>query len=158
MALTLIETKTASSQSSLEFLTGITSPLNNYMLLFHSLVDPSATSNMIAYMQLSTNGGASYITTGYRLNGTSTPGLSIGVFPTSNYILSGSLLLYNLTSGSGYITSVNNSVLFWPTNFSYNNAISCGYETSSIAINALRIVMANGSNFSGEFSLYSIDS
>lgn len=158
MSFTLIQTQSASSQTVLDFTSGINSSFNNYMMMFHGISCPTATQNMIAYAQISTDGGMTWLTTGYRLNAQSVAGLSLGVFASSDYILSGQVLFFNLTSGSGYITSANNSPLFYPSNACFINNIATGYNTPSISANAIRIVMGNGTNFSGEFSLYSLDS
>jgi hypothetical protein len=145
-ALVLIETRTAVAQGTLTFTTGITPTHRNYLLL-SSNVTAAFGAGTNFYIQLSSDGGATYISVGY-----------IGAQP-GFFLLLGSLadtvcgtsVLSNLTSGSGLAQGV-------ATSFSTVNVgtISSGgtYTAASIVANAFRVTSNGGPVFSGTFSLY----
>lgn len=155
-ALTLIQTQTAVSVAELDFTTGISSTYNNYLVLIHSLGN-GGTSNGI--IQISTNGGSTYITTGYLNSGgiSNTDGFGLPPTSLSTIFVSAVMTIYNLTSGTGIITcSNNNNGQFNTVGPTVGNAFNnfCAYGTASTAANALRLKFSDGSNFSGTMSLY----
>lgn len=149
-ALVLIQTQTAASSTALTFTTGITSTYNHYYLLYDNVT--TAAGNIVA--QLSTNGGATYITTGY--GGNSTLGLTLA-FPTATQIAYGEVNLLNMTSGVNYVVNdyTFNFVDTVGPSVSNNNANSA-YLTPTIVVNAFQIVNDTAIVFSGKFSLYGI--
>ena len=63
LPITLIETQTVTNKSAVTF-TGITSLFNNYSIICTNVTNPSFNGNFFG-MQISTDGGNSYINTGY---------------------------------------------------------------------------------------------
>lgn len=157
MAYTLIQTQVASSQSTLDFTSGISNTYRNYLIIATGFSNSTA-SNVAAMVQLSTNGGSSFISTNYKCSYGNTNGLTFSNIPTTTVVNSANISLYNLTSGSGYVSTLSNYVEFDPSAPSIGGVTYlAAYRTANVTVNALRITMANGSNFSGTFSLYSID-
>lgn len=149
----LIQTQTATSQASLNFTTGITSTYNNYQLIIDNLV-PATTATAFC-VSLSTDGGATYITTNYNQGNTGLTALSLNFNDsTFNY---GTISLYNLTSGNGYVTVTGSGVI---VDLTVPEVVNTGgndaYLTASTVVNALQLVNSDGSTFSGTFSLYGI--
>lgn len=159
----LISTQTANGGTALNFTSGITSTYNNYMLIVVN-IDANATLGI----ELSSNGGSSYITSGYqsgyRFASYNSASYNISFFSSqfkisellsSGYSLNGIYYLYNMTVGSkpffsGNITSVTTS----------NNPTMayCGawYDTN-ITVNAFRIRnTSNNTINNGMVSLYGI--
>lgn len=157
MAYTLIQTQVASAQATLDFTTGISGTYNNYLLIATDFSNPTA-SNTRSMVQLSTDGGSSFISTNYKCLYGNSDGLTFSNIPTTTVVNCANVSLYNLTSGSGYVLSSSDYVEFDPSAPSIAGlTYTAAYRTASTSVNALRITMGNGSNFSGTFSLYSID-
>jgi len=155
MAITLIQTQTASGSSQLDFTTGISGTYNNYMIIVNQLRN---VQNDFAYLvaQISTNGGSSYISSNYKdLFNSSNIGLGITGLQETDSTTSSTTYIYNLTSGSGYIMTSSYGAIFGNPNISAdaNNAM---YTTANTSANALRIKMSDSTNFSATVSLYSI--
>lgn len=160
-ALVLIQTQTASDATSLPFTTGITGTYNNYLLVATSIIDPTFAGINFG-LQISSDGGATYIATGYS---SGTPS-SLNVLPlialesgaTNPNVCSLLAALLNFTSGVGFVVSTNISALF-------SNDISPrigpssgggGYLTPNFIVNAFQIVADDGTPFSGTFTLYGL--
>jgi hypothetical protein len=154
-ALSLIETKTAASVTELTFTTGISASFVNYLMIFRNVTCASA-SNTDLFIQLSVNGGASYISTGYRNNSAVDNGLQMTNISNSATVCFSTGYLYNLTTGVGYISSSTKGTNLNAGTSSFDGGGNASYETPDIVVNAIRVVMANSGAFSGVFSLYSI--
>lgn len=163
--LVLIQTQTASSASTVNFTTGITATYNNYMLLCTNVIPGTNAVNVI--LDISTNGGSSYIATGY-LSGSNQLGYATSTFTnvnlTSGLMLYGNagsasynsstLFLTNFTSGANYVGSYGQRDNMNASNA--NMGISVGsYSTTSQTVNAFQILTTSGT-ISGTFTLYGI--
>ena len=157
----LIQTQTATSQTSLTFTTGITNTYNKYKILFDNVVTATTTNLVLA--QISTNGGSSYISTNYFTAGnTSVAGLVVVSMESNGGdagFTYGDTDLYNLTSGSNYVTASTVASVFYDTTSPGATtpplAVSA-YTVVSTTVNALQIVTDDSTAFSGTFSLYGI--
>lgn len=153
-ALILLQTQTAASVTSLAFTTGISSTYNNYLLIGTNITNPAFGGDFFG-AQISTNGGSSYITSGY--SNQYSPGTVMGICnPTTTTNISCNITINNLTSGagnifcSGVIGIYNSSI---PGCDSSSND-GGGYNTANVTANAFRLVADDGTAFSGTFSLY----
>lgn len=157
-ALVLIQTQTAAGSGVLNFTTGITATYNDYLITFSNGTIEAA-SNQWLNVQFSTDGGGTYITSAYitdtALNTTGFD-LAVTLGPSAVTQVSGAYYLHNLTLGSGFLSfdgeSMHHSVgatTVSPRNFA-------GIYLTPITVNALRVVMSDGSTFSGRFSLYGL--
>lgn len=167
--LVLIQTQTASGVSSLAFTTGITSTYNNYILISSGYT--LASTGVFFNLQLSTNGGSTYITTGYLTGAVqiaytaSSWGSNVNATTTLIYVnQTGStnlqypmlLNLYNITSGNHYPGSSMTIIGGNLVGSTGQYRISSGsYPTVSTVVNAFKIFPTSG-NFTGKFSLYGI--
>lgn len=166
----LISTQTASTSSSISWTSGISSSYRNYILTFNLTIDGYDEFRM----QFSTNGGSSWLTTGYDgyrmesyLNSASIGGSSYtNVYP----YISG-----RVTSGTGALRAEGQVFIFGLTNSSYPSWYSEAYfykssspfysllfgggaktSASGISGNALRIITTSSTTFSGTASLYAL--
>ena len=152
--LSLIQTQTVpNGTSSVAFTTGITSTYTNYLLRYNNFVGISLTSNQIL-LQISTNGGTSYITTGYTLgsSSTATTGLVIGQESVTQDDNWGEVELANFTNGTAYVGCFAEDNII--TSGVSQSTFSSYYNTPSTTVNAFKIVTQDGSTFMGTFSLY----
>jgi hypothetical protein len=150
-ALVLIETQTVSLATALTFTRGITSTYNNYLLYVTNLTFPEGNGQSLL-MQISTDGGNTYINSGYQGAG----GTALDIFdfvfdPSENG--TGQILLNNFTSNAGYITSYSNLVTAYSGGV-FVNSVSDGINDATYLVNAFNIFTSDGSPFSGVFSLY----
>jgi hypothetical protein len=161
-----IQSQTASASATLSFTTGITSTYNCYLLKW--AVYPG-TSNVSFRMQVSTNGGSSYLGAGYlsgankgiystnvftNVNSTSVVLLSGGdLAGTNNIGCSGQAYLYNVTNGSNFCMSGTSSYLILASNVTF-----CLLQANSTinTINALQFSMSSGNISVGRITLYGI--
>ncbi len=154
-ALVLIDTQVAAGVAALNFTSGITGAYNNYYIVYGSIIDASASGGEFLLAQLSTNGGSTYISTGYL--GASTSGLVLNDnIAGATTVLFGAGTFFNVTSGSGYVANYvsENSVI--PASGSNGAIVGGCYDTPNIVVNALRVVIDTGDTFSGTVSLYGI--
>lgn len=161
-SLVKISTQVASSSSSIVFTSGISSEYRNYFMVCDNV--SVSGSGVSVEIQLSSNGGSSYISTGYlsgylqteynsssSTNGNTTSGLIIGNF-SSGSTGAGNIYIYNLTttstiSSTGGFTFYNGSSTF--------SDITQGTYNTATAMNALQVTVSSGT-FSGNFTLYGI--
>jgi hypothetical protein len=151
-SLVKISTQTVNAAASVLFTSGITTTYNNYLLIVSSITTSGAGGGLVA--QLSTNGGSSYIATVYlNASPTATTGLYVTFTGTSNPA-SAITHLMNLTAGSGYVTS--NTVFTYLTSPTASTGEDGGIYNGAtgIVVNALKLVMTDASNITGQFSLY----
>jgi hypothetical protein len=166
--LVLIQSQTASSSSSLTFTSGITSTYNDYWVLMSS-INLSASNPL--QIQISTNGGSSYITSGYftginsiastAASGTWSNAINatsylVAVYSNgSSYYLYTNLYLYNMTAGSGFVCSQGSGSagdMSTVNKFTFPQGV---YGTASTTVNALKFVPSSGT-FSGTITLFGI--
>jgi hypothetical protein len=153
-ALVLIQTQTAASVTSLPFTTGITSTYNNYLLISDSAISPLSSAGILL-LQISTNGGSSYIASGYFNTSGPANGLYLtnSTFTSTNYHYVTSNI-YNATSGAVYIGCFSDGTYASSTAAGSISPVSSSYGTASTIMNAFQLVISDGSAFSGTFSLY----
>ena len=160
----LIQTQTVST-SPVTFTTGISSTYNNYMLVGENIVASSASVGNIA-IQFSSNGGSSYISSGYSNTAylytynattatTSSSTSEYMIYPQNNtgynssfQVLIGSLALSQFKTGCGMAFLTNGTA----TNIVL---LKCNYTTGT-AMNALQVYNDNAGTISGTFTLYGI--
>lgn len=158
----LLQTQTVTGASTATFTTNFSSSYNYYRLYFYNVTDTSAGASTAFLVQLSTNAGSSYITSGYKTNNDTPAGIYLFQWGSSITTLVGQgyVDLINFSSGVGYPTGVNAiAALYDPSGGSVVNGTlgNVGvYTTSSTIVNALRVVTNDSTSFSGTFSLYGI--
>jgi len=157
-ALVKIQSQTASAQASLSFTTGITAAYNNFIIEYTSCTNPSGGAGVFLLMQLSTNGGSSYIITNYSNNGyAGTNGMGLAGFPNGTQINSGTINLYNATAGSGLTSCLTGQIAYTSsavTSGGFSNASI--QKTGSLVVNALNFVSSDSNNWSGTITVYGI--
>ena len=169
-SLILIQTQTASNSASLTFTTGITPTYNNYLLTYTNVFPVTGGADI--GLQISTNGGSTYINSGYA------SGLPVlvystgatGAYTNATYMLlgaslrnfaialNGTVYLQNFTSGSatGW-PALTGTVNQQETGGAYFAGFPVStYETGSTVINAFKIFASTGNIAQGTFSLYAI--
>ena len=155
-ALTLIESQTVSSVTSVTFTSGITNRNINYLMLANDVT--SAGTGQAILAQISTDGGSTYISTGYFNSISGTNGLIIVNFssPNADLVAESETNLFNFGTAAGYVTSTGNTAAFSPVGpilqLDEGHAV---YATLSTVVNAFQLVVDDASTFSGTFSLYS---
>jgi len=164
-SLVLISSPTASNSASLTF-TGLAT-YQNYMLVLEGMRAQTDATNLL--IQLSTNNGVSYISTGYttgfnyssynsatitNVNVTNGfivcgPARNAGGWPSAVYFLYDMLDGANFTNGSGQASFITSS-----------NVISFGTGGGNsgnfAAVNAIQVLYSSGNIVSGRVSLYGI--
>lgn len=162
--LVLIQSQTASSSASLTFTTGITATYNTYLFVLSNILP--ATNGVSLELQISTNGGSTYIATGYTsgatINGFNSTGWANANSTTFDYIsttqsssaptICVAKWLYNVQGGGNYqshgIGTYNASGTFAQQDvFGYN---------ATTTINAFKFLMSSGNIASGVFTLYGL--
>jgi hypothetical protein len=158
-ALVLIETQIASGLASLQFTTGITTAYNSYLLIVDQFQFSSAISSPYLYVQLSTDGGATYINSGYSTSIGDGSGLPI--VPTTLLLTiysSAQATLFNMTSGGNYITSTSTGtgiIVGNPASTAvYPISINACYLTDSILVNAIQVTIDGSSLWNADVALY----
>lgn len=165
--LVLIQSQVASSSASLTFTTGITSTYNDYFLLCTNYSLSASFPNIV--VQISTNGGSSYIATGYTTgyvemsynsttwsNANSTIGLILNSTVDSNSYCNTQMYLYNMTSGANYVQFSGTGQRTDNGGATKGNLITGTYNTVSQTVNAIKIVPSSGNINTGRFSLFGI--
>lgn len=161
-----IAQKTASGSTSLTFTSGITTTYNNYALLFTDLVP--ATNGDTIIIQISSDGGLTYINSGYvsgintlPYNGTTVTNANA---TTSFYAgttllnavpgLGGWVYLFNMTkNGNVFSTAYTNGTATGPVP---SMQLISGTYATNIIVNALSISGAGGNLTSGTVSLFGL--
>jgi hypothetical protein len=165
----LIQTQSVSNTKSLAF--SIPSTYSTYMIVVSNLQKGTPDSNPCNFtIQLSNNGGASYIGSGYNYSGITT-GFSSGswssfaqnnlttwwgvfnnqVFGTNP--LDGTIYLFNMTNGG-------NPTFLTPFNYQNGGQLSFGYYNSALVVNAIQLQFTPFTSTNpiqtGVFSLYGL--
>lgn len=159
-SLFLIQSQTANNSASIAFTTGITSTYNTYLLLWSNY---TPASTQLLELQISTDGGSSYISTGYVSdlwdtihNGTGwgntnvTNCILLCYLPDTTLYSCGQMWLTNVTNG--------NSIVSYGTCQRANDKgfdLLAGYNSAN-TINAFQILSASGNITNGTFSLYGV--
>jgi hypothetical protein len=150
-ALALIQTQSVSGATAINFTSGITTTFNNYLLICDSVT--TSTTGLV-FIQLSTNGGSSYITSGYD---TTSTGAGILIYNIASAVepYSCHFNINNMTSGSGYIIGMGQQVTYnLPGTSVSTTQIKGAYGTASTVVNAIRIFIDGTKTITGSFSLY----
>lgn len=153
----LIQTQTTAGAASLDFTTGIGSPYSKYLLIGTN-VKQVATAAYI-YLRVSTDGGGSYIATGY------TSGIVTFAYngtTATNANVTTSFILHAITSGGPGVfqSTLDLTAGSQPgatTHGSHQNTLgnSVSSYTTNSTVNAIR-VLADAGTMSGTFSLYGL--
>lgn len=167
-SLVLIQTQNASTSAAINFTTGITATYNNYVLLVSNVTNATGSTGLL--LQISTNGGSSYITSGYSAGvnfGSAAAAASTNNNGTSGFLLSPSAVVQTTGGFSGtswlYDFTVNNFPNIWTqfSNYNATNSFAMGqgggtYFTAVSIVNAMRVISTSGNIAAGKFSLYGI--
>lgn len=160
----LIQTQTASNVASLTFTTGITTAYSNFMVVWSGVVP--VTNTQILEMQVSTNGGSSYIATGYTTgfnrspynsntltnnNSTTYVILSGTVANTAGIGTSGTLYCYNFNNGN---TQAYSGTALYNAAGTTTIGFIGGTGPGTTTVNALQFIFASGNISTGTISLY----
>ena len=163
--LVLIQSQQASNSASVSFTTGITSTYTQYYFILSAII-PSINATALQ-LQVSTNGGSSYVSTGYttgyfasNYNGASyananstsfmliSPGMAIpspGLF-ANLYINNVGTLLSPILFGNGLMFNNIGARFYQPI----------GANTTITGVNAFQWTMSAGNITSGSFKLYGV--
>ncbi len=156
---------TANNTSSFPVI-NIPSSINNILIIYTNCSVSSGSPFMRA--QLSTNNGASYITTGYfsgqtyfQTGGTVanaqsiTDGIQIGFQIGIGSYSSGTCYLYNLNTAFPVTSTGNTCWTSGATSTLYG--FSGGQLTTPFNINSFQIAMSSGTLFTGSFKIYGLN-
>jgi len=164
--LVLIQSQTASNSASVNFTTGI-SGYDRYYLTFYGVTCQTNTQSMD--IQYSTNGGSSYSSTGYSMQGFTSTGEALSPYPSgalagaqiafhmdnsSTYPLQGDCIFYNFGN-----TSFNKMMIGESMYLLSGSLIQFGFTNSwatTTAVNAFQILMESGNIVTGTFKLYGV--
>lgn len=170
-ALVLLETKSATTSASLNFVTGISSTYTNYLILLTAMI--LDTDNTSLFIKLSTDGGSTWLGgTSYRFGvagysgTTGSAGGNFGSTGTSSWQLIqpqdsaaatgafGTLNIMNLTAGirPGMLSNIH---FFFDSGTDAPHISFGGFEyTSNITANGIQLLPGTGNITSGTASLY----
>ncbi len=159
-SLILIQTQTTAGASSLDFTTGITTTYASYFILFRNILVSTGSANF--QISFSTNGGSSYLGSGYTAGYNTTSynsatwansnSTSIGPLAsvTTTASANGFMYIHNLANGS---QTASYAGQLWQGNGTQQNIING--TNSGTGVNALRFNTSAG-NIVGTISLYGV--
>lgn len=164
--LVLLSSQAASSSAAISF-TGITA-YSNYLLVFYGVTP--ATDAALLNMQMSNDGGSTWITTSYTSGCNHNPYNSATVTnnnSTTAWVLTGPLdsgSSSNLANGAIYIlnTNVGNNCYISGTCSYYDNTSAVdamgvvGGRGGATGANAFKVLMSSGNIAAGTFRLYGV--
>lgn len=164
-----IQTIDASSSATISFTTGITNTYTNYLIVISNMV-PQTTAKTFS-MQVSSNGGVSYLNSGYvtRTSVTNTSNVFGSSSSTTTFILSitndvvasstqpycACIYLYDVSDGN--VPTISGQGTYQST--AASSVDTCwfyGYGPTSTTVNALQFSMSSGNITTGKFTLYGI--
>lgn len=168
-ALIFLEQQLVTGVSEVEFLNVIDTTYDNYLLIYDmcEIIGDSYMGESLI-IQFSINSGSSYISTGYnngRIDGVNVSSVTSGIVigftldVTSDSVRSGRSYIQNVTATNNIPQCYGDCYQYSPT-YVFVPPLQPGtypggtYTPGSISVDALRVVMTDGSNFSGKFSLY----
>lgn len=169
--LVLIQNQTfpaASNVPHVDFTSGISGTYNTYLFAI-SFVAPQTAGDNID-LQFSSNGGSTWINSGYTAGCNYTTGYTSATLnnanSTSSFILTvnnyqfpayggnGTIWLFDITSGN--IPTINGFVSYTYSSAVQGAAAFSGGSCSTTNINAFRFIASTGNITSGSFSLYGL--
>jgi len=162
-----IQSQVASNSAVLTFTTGITSTYNSYFFIVSNATS-NITENQI-YFRYSTNGGSSYVSTGYNSNiptlaQTSTSFVNGGALNFTCFLTnsigsankgSGEYYLFNMTNGKS-ASVIGQSVVQHNSGATTNFSLIATNLNNGAAINAFEVLFGSGLIATGKFTLYGI--
>lgn len=167
-SLVLLQSQDASSSASLSFTSGISSTYQDYLLLVQNYIP--ATNATDLYVRISTDGGGTFLSTGY--NSGTTYWAYNSTTATNANTTSGFLIF------KGAVTTVATHCVVWLSGLTANTSTvfpQCGgtmygriggnvssgpfigeYSTGSTNVNAIQVISSSGNLSSGKFTLYGL--
>jgi hypothetical protein len=173
-ALILLQTQTISSSTAeVDFTTGFSSSYSNYLITVNNFWPVTNGANL--YLQVSSNGGSSYATSGYT-SGTNTYGYNsttlINTNITSGIVVFVSQAPFASSAGASaqmWFSNITSAIQPQPTMFvgqsssfiTSSGSVVCGglitgSTPSANVVNAFRFVCSTGNISVGTFSLYAL--
>jgi hypothetical protein len=160
----LIQSQTASNSASISFTTGITNTYTNYVFVISDVTPGS--DNLFLQMQVSTNGGSTYLSTGYASGNNralSTQNIWTNTNTTTYMYISGAIG----SSGPGvnatlWLSNIASSITpaLWGNGMEYlgdaRMTLYSGYNSTTSGVNAFQWTFSSGNITLGKFSLYGI--
>jgi hypothetical protein len=157
MSFTLIETQTASDDTNLDFLTGITTDCSTYMLIVTNFSSTTTSNPAFFIAQLSEDGGETFIDEGYFSFLSVGSGWCLSLPFNNTSTLSTKATFYNLTNASGNkLVSCDGGIYTQDFGAFTPNTVASMFTPPNVA-NALRLKIDDGSEFTATVSLYSLD-
>lgn len=168
--MSLVESHTASTSADLQFTTGITATYDTYILELQDFIPTTNTANLV--IQVSTNGGSTWLATGYayylnRVNTSGTPGsfnsnsdtswkLAHSMSNNAAWGFSGVVQFSNPLSASvnKYLSLLNGMYFDSASNIDW--VAGGGSPVTTTAYNAVRIIYSTGTIASGIGRLYGL--
>lgn len=165
--LVLLETRTASASASLAFTTSITSTYNDYLVVVEDLLP--ATNGVDLLLQVSTDGGSTYLATNYTggywvwssggggAGSTGTTSFKMATSQSnnsSNRRANGTIEIHNPLGTSNY-KDIYSRISGYDGSSQYTY-LSTGTNTVTTAINAFKIYFSSGNITSGTAYCYGI--
>lgn len=161
--LVLIQSQTASASSTINFTTGITNTYTTYLFVFTAIVSSAGGADF--EMLVSTNGGSSYLATGYSsgLNFNTYNSATLTNQNVSTYfkIFTGVAAGTNYFSGTVWcynITTANNPMIIgqlFGGNGPYLQQIM-GLNSTTSGVNAFQFLFGSGNITSGTITLFGV--
>lgn len=166
-SLVFIEQQTASSSSALSFTSCFTSSYNNYLIVLEDLLPATNAVNLI--LEVSTDGGSSYLSSGYSGGywvwssggggagsvGSASMSLAISQSNSStNKRCCGEITFRNPLGTSSY-KDINARVSGWDGSSHYTY-LANGTNTTTSAVNAFRLKFSSGNISSGNVYVYGL--
>ncbi len=156
---TLIQTQIITTQVAfVDFVTGINSTYRTYQFIIHSLTPQVGGTSLL--IRVSTNGGASFITSGYNYAGsdagTNTSGIYLGIDVSSAQAspLSSEIIMSNATPLKR--TMFKASVSYTDGSDALQDDSYTGNYGSSVAVNAVRFIASSNNINNCIISLYGV--
>lgn len=167
-----ITSTTSNGTSTISIATGLTSTYKNYKFVLQNLLP--GTDNTTIYMQYSTTGGSSWMTTGYITQIMAVNNNTVGAATQDPTLIF--LVAHNMSNVTAFGGLSGTVTLIDPAGTTYNktalvqtsytaqntgliaNAQGCGMNTASgqAAVNAVRFVAASGNIVAGKVTLYGL--
>lgn len=161
----LIESQTVTAAADMQFTQGIAAPTADYVLFFRNILSSTTPDDL--RIQISTDGGSSYISTDYNgeififFSGGTSQNSQTAFIPVTNTgglstvaQLSGQCYFYGITAGAPTNTFTATSA--WNRGAGNGGGISGGTLPSFTTVNAIRLICTTGT-LSGTATLYSVD-
>lgn len=158
---TCLAKTTASASATIDFTSSIDSTYDDYVFIFDNIAPATNSSSLT--IQVSTNAGSTWQTTGYLNTTALTTAISVGpaLLASGAIGLSGDMTMHNpsgsttpkLWEGKGVAQA--STAGGTPTGF-YPASLGAGWWTTTTAINAVRFIMSAGNIASGSIKMCGI--